>query len=749
MKFAFISTYQPRECGIATFTNSLIKALDKKFENSQGENSSYVIAMNDRDEGYNYPEIVKFTIRENHQRDYLKAADFINYNDTDVCVLEHEFGIFGGERGVYILPLLHRLKVPLIVTFHTVLKEPTFSEKAIIQEIGRTADMIVVMSKTAVKFLKEIYDIPAKKITVIEHGIPDFDFSRHDFYKKKYHFDDKMILMTFGLISSGKGIENVIKALPSVVNRHPELTYLIVGKTHPTVLKYSGEEYRNYLKRLANRLKVSNNIVFIDNFLSENDLCEYLSATDMYVTPYVNEAQITSGTLAYAVGAGACVISTPYWHAQEILDGGRGILFDFGDHEALARILNDLLDHPDKLNKYRKKAFEYGLKTKWPLMAGKYITVAEKAIKLLGKKRPKKEKIIDPTLLPKFNLTHIKHLTDSTGIIQHARFNIPDYTHGYCLDDNSRALLVMAKAYDRNKDKTALDLMSTYLAYMLYMQNDDGWFRNFLSYDRHYLDDRGSEDAFGRSVWALGFTLLTPPNDAFFQISRKMFEKAMPNFTKLISIRGVANTIIGLSYYLERFPYDEGMRIVLRDLAYKLINEFEKNCDDKEEWYWFEPILAYDNGILPASLFYAYERLEDDKILKTGLNALKFLDSICYIDDHISLIGNKNWYKKGGERSRYSQQPIDAMAMVIMYKKAYDATKDEFYLKRMFSAFLWFLGENELRVPLYDYETKGCNDGLGYMGLNRNQGAESSLAYMLAHLTTLTAFEKEKFNFKR
>ena len=690
MKFAFISTYQPRECGIATFTDSLIKALDKKFENSQGENSSYVIAMNDRDEGYNYPEIVKFTIRENHQRDYLKAADFINYNDTDVCVLEHEFGIFGGERGVYILPLLHRLKVPLIVTFHTVLKEPTFSEKAIIQEIGRAADMIVVMSKTAVKFLKEIYDIPAKKITVIEHGIPDFDFSRHDFYKKKYHFDDKMILMTFGLISSGKGIENVIKALPSVVNRHPELTYLIVGKTHPTVLKYSGEEYRNYLKRLANRLKVSNNIVFIDNFLSENDLCEYLSATDMYVTPYVNEAQITSGTLAYAVGAGACVISTPYWHAQEILDGGRGILFDFGDHEALAEILNDLLDHPDKLNKYRKKAFEYGLKTKWPLMAGKYITVAEKAIKLLGKKRPKKEKIIDPTLLPKFNLTHIKHLTDSTGIIQHARFNIPDYTHGYCLDDNSRALLVMAKAYDRNKDKTALDLMSTYLAYMLYMQNDDGWFRNFLSYDRHYLDDRGSEDAFGRSVWALGFTLLTPPNDAFFQISRKMFEKAMPNFTKLISIRGVANTIIGLSYYLEKFPYDEGMRIVLRDLAYKLINEFEKNCDDKEEWYWFEPILAYDNGILPASLFYAYERLEDDKILKTGLNALKFLDSICYIDDHISLIGNKNWYKKGGERSRYSQQPIDAMAMVIMYKKAYDATKDEFYLKRMFSAFCGF-----------------------------------------------------------
>ncbi len=744
MKFAFISTYKPRECGIATFTNSLINALDKNFAKMQGENSSYVIAMNDIDEGYNYPDIVKFTIRENHQRDYLKAADFINYNDTDVCILEHEFGIFGGERGVYILPLLHRLKVPLIVTFHTVLKEPTFSEKAIIKEIGHAADMIVVMSKTAIRFLREIYNIPARKIVLIEHGIPDFDFSRHDVFKQKYHLSDKITLMTFGLISSGKGIETVIKALPKVVKKYPELIYLILGKTHPTVVKHSGEEYRNSLKQLSKKLNVSKNVVFIDHFLSETNLCEYLSATDMYVTPYVNKAQITSGTLSYAVGAGAAVISTPYWHAQELLSGNRGILFDFGDHEALAEILLDLLNHPEKLKKFRQKAFDYGLKTKWPLMAEKYIATAEKSIKLVSRKKPQKEKIIDPTLLPKFDLAHIKRLTDNTGILQHARFNIPDYTHGYCLDDNARALLVMAKAYNRKKEKEAIDLMSVYFAYLLYMQNDDGWFRNFLSFDRHYLDEKGSEDAFGRTIWALGFIILISPNDAFFQLARKMFDKAAPNFDKIQSVRGIANTIIGISYYLEKFPYDERIRIIFRDLTYKLINMFEHNKDENLKWYWFEPLLAYDNGLLPAALFYAYEYLEDEKILQIALKALNFIDDICFIDDHISLIGNSNWYKKGKERSIFSQQPIDAMAMVIMYKKAYDATKDENYLKKMFSSFLWFFGENELRVPVYDYETKGCNDGLGHLGINRNQGAESSLAYLLAHLTVLTAFEKEK-----
>ncbi len=747
MKFAFISTYKPRECGIATFTDNQIKAIQKNFAEMPGKHSAYVIAMNDRKEGYNYPDIVKFTIRENHQRDYLKAADFINYNDTDVCVLEHEFGIFGGDRGVYILPLLHRLKVPLIVVFHTVLKEPTFSEKAIIKEIGKAADRVVVMSKLAVEFLETIYDIPSDKIAMIEHGIPDFDFSRHDYFKKLYHFEDKKVLMTFGLISSGKGIETVIKALPPVIKKHPELVYLIVGKTHPTVLRQSGEEYRNFLKRLAKKLRVSDNIVFIDNFLDENDLCEYLTATDMYVTPYVNEAQITSGTLSYAVGSGACVISTPYWHAKELLSEGRGILFDFGNHEQLSEILLDLLDHPEKMQQYREKAYLHGLTVKWPFLGKKFIDVAQEAIEQEKTKKPEQEKIIDPTLLPRFDLTHIRRLTDSTGIVQHARFNIPDYTHGYCLDDNARALLVMTKAYHRKKEPEALDLMTTYFAYINYMLTHDGWFRNFFSYDHQYLDEKGSEDAFGRTVWALGFMILNPPNDAFFQMALNLFRRTIPHFEKLESIRGVANTIIGITYYLERFPFDEGMRITLQKLSYRLIEEYKKHSD--EEWKWFEPILAYDNGLLPASLFYAYERLEDEKILRVGKEAMEFLDHVCYIDDHISIIGNKNWYKKGGERSRSAQQPIDAMAMVIMYKKAYDAIKDEDYLRKMFTSFMWFFGENDLRIPLFDYETKGCNDGLGHNGLNRNQGAESSLAYLLAHLTVLTAFEKEKITLKQ
>ncbi len=747
MKCAFISTYQPRECGIATFTNSLIKALDKNFQEMSGENTSYVIAMNDDDEAYHYDDIVKFTIRENHQRDYLKAADFINFNDTDVCVLEHEFGIFGGERGVYILPLLHRLKVPLIVTLHTVLKEPAFSEKAIIQEIGRMADVVVVMSKMAVKFLKEIYGIPGGKIALIEHGIPDFDFSHHDFFKRKFHFQDKKILMTFGLISSGKGIELAIKALPKVVQKHPDLVYYILGKTHPSVVRHSGEKYRHYLKQLAVKLKVSDNVFFVDTFINEHDLCEYLSATDLYVTPYVNEAQITSGTLAYAVGSGAAVISTPYWHAQELLANKRGILFDFGNHEELSEILNDLLGNPEKLEKLRKKAFEFGLKTKWPLMGKKYIDVAEKARKKALKPKPKREKIVDPTLLPKFDLTHIIHLTDTTGILQHAQWNVPDYYHGYCLDDNARALFVMAKAYDRKKEKKSLDLLSIYFAYLLHMQRNDGWFMNFFSYDHQFLDKKGSEDSFGRTLCALGFVVLHPPNDAFFQLARKLFDKAAPNFSKLITLRGIANTMIGISYYLEKFPYDEGMRFLFRKMAYKLVDAYE--LEKEKEWKWFEPVLTYDNGLLPASLFYAFERLEEEKILTVGLEAAQFLDKICIIDNQLSLIGNDHWYKKGGKRSFFAQQPVDAMAMVIMYKKAYDVTKEEIYLKKMFTAFQWFFGENELRVPLYDYETKGCNDGLGPDGVNRNQGAESSLAYLMAHLTVLTAFEHEKVIIKK
>jgi len=744
MKIAFITTYQPRECGIATFTENLIGAMAGSISPEEMDYSAFVVAMDDREESYPYPDIVKYTIRESRQTDYLKSVDFINHN-ADICVLQHEFGIFGGKRGVYILPLLHRLKVPLLVTLHTVLKEPSFSEKAIMKEIAHQASQLVVMSKMAVTFLTEIYQVPRHKIRIIEHGFPAFDFGRHDFYKRKYHLENKISLMTFGLISRGKGIETVIRALPGVVEKHPEIQYIILGKTHPNVVKHSGEEYRNFLKRLVSKNKLEKHVIFIDAFLQEQELCEYLSATNIYITPYPNEAQITSGTLAYAVGSGAAVVSTPYWHAVELLHKERGVLFPFNDPDGLAAVLNDLLDHPEKRQRISRKAFNYGKKATWPLQGKRYVDAAKTAIKNYKLPRNKKENIIDPTLLPKLSLTHVKRLTDSTGILQHARYNIPNYHHGYCLDDNARALLVMTMAYSRQKEPEALNLMSVYLAFVNYMQLEDGRFRNFLSYDRRFMDDEGSEDAFGRTIWALGFLLSHSPNDAFFQLAKRIFDLSIPRFSSLQSPRGIADTLIGIAFYLERFPYDEGMVMKMKQLADKLIKAYE--MEKAENWHWFESVLAYDNGILPASLFYVYEISEEEKYRKIALESMEFLTSVVFKSDYISPVGNQDWYHKGGNRSRFAQQPIDAMSMVLMYKKAYVVLNHgENYLHKTLNSFLWFLGENDLRIPLYDYETKGCCDGLEKEGINRNQGAESTLAYLFAHLTVLIAFEHEHTN---
>ncbi len=741
MKTAFITTYKPRECGIATFTGNLIDAMNWNLQDREKDFDPFVVAMDDREESYHYPDIVKYTIRESRQRDYLKAADFINYN-ADICVLQHEFGIFGGKHGIYILPLIHKLKVPLVVTFHTILNEPSFSEKAIIQEIGKQASKIVVMSKMAVNFLVKIYEIPRKKIVIIEHGLPDFDFTRHELFKKKYHVEDKISLMTFGLISKGKGIETVIRALPAVVERHPDVHYTVLGKTHPNVLKVSGEKYRNFLTRLVQQNHLSDHIMFIDAFLDETTLCEYLSAIDVYITPYLDEAQITSGTLSYAVGAGAAVVSTPYWHAQELLDQGRGILFNFNDPEELSRSLNTLIDNPDSLQKIRNKAYAFGQRFTWPNQGKKYLEIARLAIKDYQKPKNFKEKVIDPTLMPNFNFAHVRRMTDSTGILQHARFNIPNYQHGYCLDDNARALLVTAMDYHRQKDPEVMNLMIIYLSFIQYAQNEDGSFHNFMGYDRHFLDEKSSEDAFGRTIWVLGFLIENAPNDAFFQIAKKLFETSFRQFEHLKSVRGIANTLIGISYYLGRFPWDEGMINIIKGLANRLLEAYQNNSSP--EWRWFEPSLTYENGLIPASLFFVFERTEVQKYLTVAKESLEFLDEIVFKADYISLIGNEQWYAKGGTRSRFDQQPIDAMAMVLMYKKAHLIfNSDKEYLKKMFNSFMWFFGENDLRIPLYDYETKGCCDGLEKQGVNRNEGAESILAYLLSHLFVLIAFENE------
>jgi glycosyltransferase involved in cell wall biosynthesis len=738
MKIAYIGTYPPRECGIGTFTQNLFSAMISPGKDTRKQREGIVIAMDDQEESYDYPKDVQLTIRQEQQGDYIEAARFINLSGADVCILEHEFGIFGGQNGVYILPLLHRLEIPLIVTLHTVLKTPSYNEKAILTEICKMAARVVVMTHKAIEFLTSIYSIPVAKIELIEHGVPDLKFN-HAVIKKQFKLESKKVILTFGFIGRNKGIETVIKALPAVVAKYPQTVYIILGKTHPSVLRHSGEEYRIFLLRLAKNLKLEKHVLFLNEFIDQEELFQYLYASDIYITPYLNEAQITSGTLSYAIGAGAAVISTPYWHATELLDGGRGRLFDFNDSEGLAVILTDLLDHPAKLKSLRDKAYAYGQEITWPKAGAKYNELIKLILKEQTKKHDQKETILDPLLLPPFLLDHIKRMTDDTGIIQHAKFGIPNLKEGYCLDDNARALLMVLMAHKQMKLPLALELLPIYLSYIHYMQNEDGTFRNFLSFRRDFLDERGSEDSFGRAIWSLGYLLGNAPNDAYFQSAKQIFFDAVPNFEKLQSIRSVANTIIGTSYYLQRNPQDEAVRQVLATMAFKLVNQYKQN--KTENWCWFEELLAYDNAILPLSLLHATAILNDEDIRNTAIESMQFLSDITLKDGFLSLVGNENWYVKNGSSSMYAQQPLDAMAMVLMFHEAFHLTKDKTYLNKLYSSFMWFLGENDMRMCLYDFETKGCCDGLESYGVNRNQGAESTLAYLISHLTMLQAFD--------
>lgn len=737
MKIAYIGTYPPRECGIGTFTENLFAAMINRGKDLRKQHEGIVIAIDDQEESYDYPKEVQLTIRQEQQGDYIEAARFINLSGADVCILEHEFGIFGGQNGVYVLPLLHRLEIPLIVTLHTVLKTPSYNEKAILTEICKMAARIVVMTHKAVEFLTGIYNIPATKIELIEHGVPDLKFN-HALAKKEFKLDTKKVLLTFGFISRNKGIETVIKALPAIVARYPETVYIILGKTHPAVLRHSGEEYRIFLLRLAKNLQLEKHVLFLNDFIEQEELFQYLYAADIYITPYLNEAQITSGTLSYAIGAGAAVISTPYWHATELLAEDRGRLFDFNNSEELAMILMDLLDHPAKLKSLRNKAYTYGQEITWPKVGAKYNEVAKLVLKEQAEQPVKKETILDPLVLPPFLLDHIKRMTDDTGIIQHAKFGIPNLKEGYCLDDNARALLMVLMAYKQMKLPLALDLLPVYLSYIHYMQNEDGTFRNFLSFRRDFLDKQGSEDSFGRAIWSLGYLLGNAPNDAYFQSGRQIFFDAVPNFEKLRSIRSIANTIIGISYYLQSSPHDEAIREVLKMMTDKLVKQYKQN--KTENWCWFEELLAYDNAILPLSLLHATSILNDDDIRNTAIESMHFLSDITLKDEFLSLVGNENWYVKNGASSMYAQQPLDALAMVLMFHQAFQLTKDRAYLGKLYSSFMWFLGENDMRMCLYDFETKGCCDGLESYGVNRNQGAESTLAYLISHLTMLQAF---------
>ena len=744
MRIVYLSTHLPRECGIATFNNSLIKGIETNLRKKHLYVQHSIVALNDSDDldEYEYSDDVKYIIRQENEKDYIKAAQLINNSNTDVCVLQHEFGIFGGQSGIYILPLLHRLQKPVITVLHTVLKEPSFIQKIIIQEIARQSAKLIVFNKKAIQLLTSIYNISQDKTQLIEHGVPDLDPPLVNTVKNFPSFRGKKLLMTFGLINRGKGLETVIRALPKIVAKHPDTVYAIVGNTHPAVVKLRGEEYRDSLKLLAAELKVDKHLVFINRFLPERELINYLSAADVYITPYLNEAQISSGTLSYAIGAGAATISTPYWHASELLDENRGLLFDFRDSNALANLVNELFDNPEKLAELKENAYKYGKRLRWPNIAGKYLSVFNEVVNAPAPEKKILNQIIDPELMPKFSLAHVLRLTDDTGIVQHAKYGIPNLKEGYCLDDNSRALIMALMLYQQKRNQDALKLLPVYLSYIQYMQRSDGNFKNFLSFDRKYLDEVASEDAFGRTIWAFGHLIYNPPTNSYREFADELFRCSIPHFKDLKSIRGCANTLIGVCYFLRAHPGHEEMFRCVTELTTRLVDSYKSHKSDR--WHWFEDMMTYDNAILPLALFHSVAITDDEEVKKIAIESLEFLEQLCFRNEYFAPVGNDNWYSSNSNQvPLYDQQAIETMGMVLVYFQAYEMTQNPEYLRKMFSSYLWFLGENSLRVPLYDHETKGCCDGLQSTGINRNQGAESTLAYIIAYLTVLKAFEKE------
>lgn len=737
MKIAYIASYFPRECGIATFTEHLIRAISGGQDSTAPEVS--VIAMNDEGQTYEYPPEVTFTIRQQHMQDYLDAADHVNESGVDFVMVQHEFGIFGGESGVYLLPFLHRLKVPYLVTFHTVLKESSFMQRMVVKEIAQHAAKVIVMSNLAINFLVNLYDIEEDKVLMIPHGVPDFEKLTIDAAILPKVLRERKVLFTFGLLSRNKGIETVIQALPAIISKHPEVLYVVAGKTHPGVLRHSGEEYRDYLRSLITELGLEDHVMFIDKFLTEDDLFAYLVHSDIYITPYLNEAQITSGTLTYAMGAGAAVLSTPYWYAKELLAEDRGRLFGFSQHEELGRIIIELLDNPKMLEGLRERSLNFGKELQWSRMGARYRQVARRRLSNPPPAILPVRNLPEPSMLPHLNLTHVRRLTDDTGIIQHAKFGIPNLKEGYCLDDNARALMMALMVNQHRPGKEIMDMLPIYLSFIHYMQLPDGNFRNFLSFSRQYLDEVGSEDSFGRTIWALGYLIRFAPNNSYREFAQEMFHSAIRHFKDLEHLRGRANAIIGVCHYLHYHPSDERLYVALQTLIQPLMDAWAKNSN--EEWQWFEKDMTYDNGILPLALLHAAEITGNETWKEIGLQSLIFLENLTMNHGYFTPVGNEGWHCEGGDCPLFDQQAIETMAMVLLYQQAHVITGDKVYLQRMYTCYKWFLGDNALRLSLYDPETHGCCDGLETRGLNRNQGAESTLAYFISHLSVLKACE--------
>src|SRR5467141_5307399 len=734
---AMIGNYLPRKCGIATFTTDLCDALHAEYHATE----LLALPVNDTKEGYSYPARVRFELFQDTLASYRQAADFLNFGNIDLVCLQHEYGIFGGPAGSHILELLRRLQMPVVTTLHTVLREPNADQRMVMEEIAALSDRLIVMSRQSADILEEVFQVSPEKIDLIPHGIPDVHFTDPNFYKDGFGTEGKDVLLTFGLLSPNKGIENVIQALPRILSRHSNVVYMVAGATHPHLKRREGEQYRLYLQKLAIDLGVQANVIFHNRFVSPQEMVELVSAADIYITPYKHKAQVVSGTLAYALSAGKAVISTPYLHAIELLDNERGVLVPFDDPDAVATKTIELLDNETTRHATRKRAYLYARGMVWNRVAQKYMRSFERVYnERLRNPRATfsaqdTEKAVDK--LPAIKLDHLNRMTDQTGIVEHAVFVVPNYPEGYTTDDNARALIVAIHLKEHGAGELAgsTELASRYLAFLwLAFDPISKRFRNLLSYDRQWQEPVGSEDSHGRALWGLGTVLGRSRDLGLRGAAGRLFELAVPAALEFKSPRAWAFALLGLEEYLDSFPGDRAALTAADALANRLFNLYRAN--NSAGWHWFEGVLAYSNARLPQALLRSGLRSSNKEMIAAGLEALDWLATIqrCEVKGHFVPIGSQGFYSKKTPKARFDQQPIEACAAVSACLQANRATGQSKWRKEAWSAFNWFLGDNDLRIALYDPTTGGCRDGLHPDRVNENQGAESTLSFLMALL---------------
>jgi glycosyltransferase involved in cell wall biosynthesis len=730
-RIAFIGNPLPRRCGIATFTTDLQNAVAA----ARGDLETVIVAMTDHGQTYDYPSTVGFQVNDNRPEDYIRAAEFLNSGRFDAVSLQHEFGIFGGEAGSHILALLSRLTIPVVTTLHTVLSEPTKAQRDVLVRIIGISSRVVVMAEKGRELLRAVYQVPDEKIEIIPHGIPEFAFVEPDDAKVKLGFSDKAVILTFGLLSPNKGIEVMIDAMPSILKTRPDAVYVVLGATHPNLVRDQGEAYRASLVAHTRAAGVEDHVVFLNQFVDQKTLLEFISMSDVYVTPYLNEAQMTSGTLAYSFGLGKAVVSTPYWHARELLADGRGILVPFGDAAALGVEISKLLTNDVLRQAMRKRAYSSSRSMTWERTAERYMAVFEAAgrrhrLKTIARSDTS-TLLRDRSAPPEMRIDHFLSMCDDTGLLQHAVHCVPDRSHGYCVDDNARALLLACALNDPGEQRLPEVLTARFAAFVQHAWNPDTRrFRNFMGFNRCWLEDSGSEDSHGRTLWALGVCALTDANLSRRTWAASLFAEAMTTADQFRSPRAWAFVLLGLDAYCSAVTEDDraaALRVILAD---RLIAVFD--AVETRDWVWFEEGLAYDNARLPQALILAGLATASPNYLQTGLRSLRWLvKQQTSATGQFRPVGTEGFGDTRQRPQPFDQQPLEATATIAACFAAWRADHDVEWKAEAARVFAWFLGSNDLAVSLVDLETGSCRDGLHPDRPNENRGGESVVSYLL------------------